>query len=231
MVLAGPVFPEWYWGPIFLLLFAGPFLALAAFAVDVAANRFLGPLRLRTRIWLWVDTPLVVVAVVVSVGALRDHLRFERAAATAASAVDFAAFSPQPPPRGLRLETVKPEKRSLTPAYIRATYRGPGDGWAVAFQQRPGPIDVRSPSCRLEALQGTGTSFFEGPCEIHSTPAGRQAFLGDSRQFAAGRVAFAVLEGTLVRLEYRAPLSDRDALAWVDGLRRADPREIDYKGP
>jgi hypothetical protein len=64
-------------------------------------------------------------------------------------------------------------------------------------------IDVRSPSCRLEDLEGTGTSFFEGPCAARGTPAGRQAFLGRSRQFAAGRVAFALLDVTLVRLEYR----------------------------
>jgi hypothetical protein len=231
MVFAGPVFPEWYWGPILFLVVAGSALLLAAFAVDFAANRFLGPLRLRTRIWLWVDTPLVVVAAILGVGALRDHLRFERAAVAAASTVDFAAFSPQPPPRGFRLETAIPHQRSLSRPFISASYRGPGDAWAFAFQQRPGAVDVRSPSCRLEGLQGTGTSFFENPCMIRGTPAGRQAFLGDSRQFAAGRVAFAILEGTLVRLEYRAPLTDGDALAWVDGLRRADPREIDYKGP
>jgi hypothetical protein len=37
--LAGPVFLEWYWGPLFFLFFYVPPLALGAMLVDVLANR------------------------------------------------------------------------------------------------------------------------------------------------------------------------------------------------
>jgi hypothetical protein len=36
---AGPVFPEWYWGPIFFALLFSPPLLAAAFVVDRVVRR------------------------------------------------------------------------------------------------------------------------------------------------------------------------------------------------
>ena len=42
--LAGPVFSEWYWAPIFFAVLYGPVLAAAAFGADVAVRRWVRPL-------------------------------------------------------------------------------------------------------------------------------------------------------------------------------------------
>ena len=40
MAIAGEVFPQWYWGPIFFVLVFGLPLGAAAFAVDFAVRRW-----------------------------------------------------------------------------------------------------------------------------------------------------------------------------------------------
>jgi hypothetical protein len=39
VVFGGPVFPEWYWGPIFFLIAYSPLLAVATGAAYVVARR------------------------------------------------------------------------------------------------------------------------------------------------------------------------------------------------
>jgi hypothetical protein len=39
LVIAGPVFPEWYWGPIFFVLFLGPPITAVAALLYVAVPR------------------------------------------------------------------------------------------------------------------------------------------------------------------------------------------------
>jgi hypothetical protein len=80
----------------------------------------------------------------------------------------------------------------------------------------------------LSRLAGTGTSFFEGPCEERRTAAGRAVFVGPSRGIVGGRAAFAVLDGTLFRLESRG-VAERDVLAWFDALRPVQPAHIDFE--
>ena len=54
LVLAGEVFPEWYWGPIFFTVVFSPVLVAAAVGTDVVVRRLRGPLPLwkRARLWL-----------------------------------------------------------------------------------------------------------------------------------------------------------------------------------
>ena len=52
-LFAGPVFPEWYWGPILFAIVYGPVLAVAAFGADVAVRRWVRPLSWPQRGWLW----------------------------------------------------------------------------------------------------------------------------------------------------------------------------------
>jgi hypothetical protein len=52
--------------------------------------------------------------------------------------------------------------------------------------------------------------------------------VGASRTLARGTDAFAVLEGTLVRLQ-SSGAAERDVLAWFDALQPVRPGEIDFK--
>jgi hypothetical protein len=84
--------------------------------------------------------------------------------------------------------------------------------------------------CSLTRLAGTGTTFFEGACEERRTPAGRRVFVARSATVVRGREAFAVLDGTLVRLA-SSGVPEREVLRWFDALRPVQPATIDFQGP
>src|SRR4051812_26490714 len=48
MVFAGPVFPEWYWGPIFFLIFFSPVILAVAVVVNWRVRRLEGGRRRAT---------------------------------------------------------------------------------------------------------------------------------------------------------------------------------------
>ena len=77
-------------------------------------------------------------------------------------------------------------------------------------------------------LAGTGTNFFDGPCRALRSPKGIPVFIGASETIVDGGDAFALLDGTLVRLEV-TQVADRDVLAYFDSLQPVDKDDLDFK--
>jgi hypothetical protein len=227
VVFAGPVFTEWYWGPIFFVLLYGPAIAAAALGADFAVRRWVRPLTWPRRGALWVGVMAAATLLVLVGRGLTRDVRFDRAATTAAQSFDFAPYEPDPLPRPFAEQLVDADTGWGGPAFISRYAAGPG--WAMALQHRPGPeVSLQDGRCSVHDLKGTGTTFFEGPCRAQRTANGIDVFIGPSRRVINGRDAFAVLGGTLVRVEF-AQVADRDVLAYYDALRPVAKEDIAFK--
>jgi hypothetical protein len=88
MTIAGPVFPEWYWGPIFL----SPFILLGAGFLYLIARRIAPgvPWPARALGAVVGSTGLIVGGL-----ALWQWISFEREAARDARAIDFTVYLPE----------------------------------------------------------------------------------------------------------------------------------------
>ena len=225
-LFAGPVFTEWYWGPIFFLALFGPPLLVAAFLVDLAVNRWVRRLRAPQRVGLWAGVVVGGALAIVGGRELLDHFRFEREAKAAARELDFTPLAARGLPaafaEGLVRADAGPQPVLITFYDVR-----PG-GHAYGYQQRASVVALEPGRCSLSRLAGTSTNFFDGPCRELRTPRGRVVYLGASGRLARGGEAFAVLDGTLARLE-SSGVAERDVLAWFDALRPIGPEEIDFK--
>jgi len=227
MVFAGEVFPEWYWGPIFFAVLFGPALLAAAFFADFAVRRWVRPLRWRQRAGLWAGVIVGGTLLILGGRALREDLRFEREAKAAAQNLDFAPYRAESLPDPFHEEHVRADDFFGGPVLVSRYDVGPGAP-AFAFQQRPGEVSLQDGRCALHRLAGTGTNFFEGPCRELRTQRRRTVYLGSAEPPLVGDEAFALLDGTLVRLQHDR-LADRDVLAYFDALRPVTPEEIDFK--
>ena len=227
MPIAGPVFTEWYWGPIFFALLFGPPLVAAAFAVDFVVRRRRGPLSLGRRAALWVAVIFGGALAIVSGRELIADIRFDREASAAAHNLDFTPYAANPLPQPFREELVKAQDFGQ-PVVISRYGAGPG-AYAFAYQQRPAAdTSLQDGRCSLHRLAGTGTNFFEGPCRELRTPRGLPVFLGTSQTVVDGGEAFALLDGTLVRLAH-TQVADRDVLAYFDALEPVAPADLEFK--
>ena len=226
-LFAGPVFVEWYWGPIFFLLLFGPPLAVAAFLVDLAVNRWVRRLRGLQRAGLWAGVIVGGALAIVGGREALDHLRFERESKAAARDLDFTPLAPRELPAAFDAGLVRADDEPDRPVLITFYDVAPA-GYAHGYQQRAALVELAPGRCSLTRLAGTGTNFFDGPCEERRTRAGRRVFVGASRTITRGRDAFAVLDGTLVRLQ-SSGVAERDVLTWFDALRPIRPGEIDFK--
>lgn len=219
MVVAGPVFTEWYWGPIFFLLVVGPPLSCLALVADFGVRRWVRPLRTRERIALW---GIVVVGGSLALAggrAVIEHIRFEREARAAARSFAFTPQEPRTLPAGF--ETALLVADAIRAPVLIARYDVDPAGVVFAYQQRAGMARLTDGRCELHDLAGTSTNFFDGPCRAARTPGGREVFLG-------GRDAFTTLGDTLVRLQYSG-VRERALLAWFDALRPVAPADLDFQ--
>jgi len=114
--------------------------------------------------------------------------------------------------------------------YLSAIYVDSASRYASGHEQRASQVSLRPGRCDVHGLAGLSTNYYEGPCRLLRSPAGREVFDAPSDRLVAGNEAYAVLEGTLVRLEY-VGLGEPELLAYFDALRPVDPDEIDFKGP
>ena len=102
-------------------------------------------------------------------------------------------------------------------------------GSASAYQQRrPAELSLQDGRCDVHDLAGTSTSFFEGSCRALRSPRGRTVYLGTAPPPVTGDEAFALLDGTLARLQHDR-LPDDDVLAYFDALRPVAPGDLDFK--
>ena len=228
MVFAGEVFPEWYWGPIFFYFVFGLPLAAAAFAVDfarpalgaaavVAAAR--GPLGWASsspaRSRSSAAAPLI------------DHVRFERDAQAAAQNLDFTPYR----------AGVAPGPRSARSSLRADDFFG-GAGAHQPLRRRAGRLRVRLPAAarRRSSLAGralraapprrdAARTSSTGPAASCARRAGAPSSSALAESSLVGDEAFALLDGTLVRLQHDRRARPRRARL----LRRAAagrPRSI-----
>jgi hypothetical protein len=222
VLFAGPVFPEWYWGPLFFMLLTGPPLLVAALVVDRIVRRHLRlPLPSRGAL---AATVVVGGALCILLGqTVVREARFTHAARAEARTLDFRTYEPSPLPRPFTTERVD----AFDGAVISRYGAGPG-AYAFAYQQRPVEVRLQDGHCSLRRLAATGTSFFDGPCRHLRTPGGRDVYVGASMAIVDGGEAFSLVGGTLVRLSVRQ-VADRDVLAYFDSLRPIDKDDLEFK--
>ena len=227
MAFAGEVFPEWYWGPIIFSIVFGLPLSVAALAVDFAVRRWLRPLSWPQRAGLWVGVVAVGSLAILGGRGLTDSLRFERDAKAAAKKLDFTPYAAETLPDAFVEEMARADDFFGGPVVVSRYAVGSGSG-AFAFQQRAPELSLQEGRCSLRGLAGTGTNFYDGPCRAVPTPSGRVVFIGALNSSTEGGDAFALLDGTLVRLQY-TQVADRDLAAYFDALRPVAPEDLDFK--
>jgi hypothetical protein len=228
-VFAGEVFPEWYWGPIFFMVVFSPVLVAAAVGTDVVVRRLHGPLPLWKRSRLWIAAATVATGAILAFMAVRDHLRFEGESREAAASIRFTVHRPAELPAGLHETRVEAHDGRLPYLVSHYENRSGPPTRAYAFEQEPTEVSLRPGACTVSDIEGISSNFFDGPCKALRTASGRAVFTGPSEGTVDGRDAFALLDGTLVRL-ISVGLSERDVLAWFDSLRPVDVEDIDFKG-
>lgn len=229
MPIAGPVFPEWYWGPLFFLVAFSPLILGGAALLYAGARRIARrggrrP-RMRTRVLMAAASVLASIGLVVAGAATWRWIAFERANARAARALDFPAFLPLRAPDGYR-ETQARASASETYRRLSATYET-GSRRLYLEQERAGPVDSTDPAdCGIYVAGPAATHPASlGPCELRRSPGGRAALLVAGRPLAS---VYSVRDETLVTIRH-PPGADADALALLDALEPVDPGNIDFK--
>ncbi len=219
--LAGPIFTEWYWGPLFFLYFYTPILLGAALFVDHLVERRRGPRRLRPRVMLVAG---VYVAAVLLIFGLPDLRGDDRPEVETVSRLDFTPYAPEALPPPFRQNDARTGDPFGRPVLM--TILGLEDGGLMhAYQQRrAGGLSLQNGRCRLTRLAVTAKSY-DAPCRELHTRQGTKVFVG-VQQGATGAFAFALLDDTLVQLEGSQP-DDRDLLAYFDSLRPVDQDELE----
>jgi hypothetical protein len=228
MAFAGAVFTEWYWGPLLFALLYGPVFAGVALVADLVISRWVRRLSWSERAALWGGVFVAGTLALVAGRAVTDHIRFERDAKAAAQKLDFAPYTAERLPDAFHEELVRVDRFVAGPVLIARYDTGPGAP-AFAYQQRPpAELSLRDGFCTLHPLAGSSTNFFRGPCRELRTPRRLAVYLGTAEPPLVGGEAFALLDGTLVRLQHDQ-LADRDVLAYFDALRPVAPDDLDFE--
>jgi len=168
MPIAGPVFTEWYWAPIFFAIVYGPPISVVA-GLLYLLGRFT-PWRRRVRAAAaLVAAPVLVLGVVAVVATLK----YRSAQAADARSVTFVAFA-APGFHQTRSSVYAGLFPKLGLEYAR------GGGHLLVTEVAADEDDVTPPSCHLH--DGTQFHSWEGPCRIARTPRGRLVTLADIAQ-------------------------------------------------
>jgi hypothetical protein len=212
--IAGPVFTEWYWGPIFFALVYGPPIVAVAGALYLL-GRFTWLRRrraARAAIALVLAPALVLGGV--AVAATVKHRRTEAADARAVTFATFAA----PGFHQTRSDVFPDRTPKLHLRYER------GGGELLVTEVASDADDVTPPDCRLH--DGTPYIAWHGPCRAARTPRGRLVTLADMRIGVTSLVE--VRGGTLIVANaYRA--GEPELLALADDLRPVDVEDIHWE--
>lgn len=219
MVLyAGPVFTEWYWGPLFFLFFFTPLSLGAALFIDYVVERRRGPRRPLQRVGLVAGIYLAAVLLTFGPSDLGGEDR------QTVSRLDFTPYAPEALPPPFRQNDARTGDPFGRPVLM--TILGFEDGGLMhAYQRRrAGALSLQDGRCRLERLAVTAKRY-DGPCRELQTPRGTKVFVG-VQQGSTGAFAFALLDDTLVELEGSQP-DDRDLLAYMDSLRPVDQDDLE----
>ena len=101
--------------------------------------------------------------------------------------------------------------------------------YAFAYQQRrPAELSLQEGRCSVHRLVGTGTNSTTARAARCARRAGARCSSGHLDSSTEAGQAFAVLDGTLVRLEH-TQVADRDVVAYFDSLRPVAPGDLDFR--
>ncbi|HVF52235.1 MAG TPA: hypothetical protein VNC78_01375 [Actinomycetota bacterium] len=225
MILAGPVFEEWYWGPLWFAVFFGPPILIAAGGITAlaafVARRRGSPLgRRRAAVLFLCLTPLLTGLTVGGI-ALWQELGFRRESRSAAQAFSFEIYWPTKLPDGYVQQRV--EARSGEQEALLVTYSTPSRT-SFAGQHPLLPARAVDPAPCVEVTGIGGTS---GPCRTLETPEGNVIYIED-REAAAGKwLATRIIGESVVYLAY-SDLSDDEVTQYFDSLAPRDPVTITF---
>jgi hypothetical protein len=208
--IAGPVFTEWYWTPIFFaILYGPPILAVA------------GVLHLLLRRTGWRRAARAVVALVAAPAlvlggfAIVRTIQHRRTEAAEARSITFTTFVA----RGFhqtRADVYPGSGGELNLRYER------GRGELLVSQLAADDDDLTPPECFLH--DGTSTHSWEGPCRAARTPQGRVVTLADMSQTSLVEVRY----GTLVVAGAYGG-TEADLLALSDAFEPVDVGDIHWE--
>jgi hypothetical protein len=222
VLFAGPIFPEWFDGVFFALVFA-PIPLATAIVADLALRRRLHGV---TRAAVAAGIVVGVTLLGFSGRALIKDIRFERHASAVADRFTFIPYQPDPLPAPFVAQGVNADDEFGGPALVSRYVAGAG-AFATAYQQQPGAeVLLQHGHCSLRGLVGPGGSDLEGPCRLLRSANGIPVFIGVSESI--NHNVYAVLDGTLIRLFVSQEVGDRDLLAYFDSLRPVAKEAIEF---
>jgi hypothetical protein len=220
LVLAGPVFTEWYGipaRPLFALLLFGPPVSV------VAVVLYLLPLRrLKGRLARIAAAYALAIPLVVGGWAVVRAHRHQQQEEQQARALPFTPLKPRDD-AGFRV-TKAEVYEGIRPSLEWVLER---DGARIAASQHAlDQADLVPPTCGAgRAFVSRFGSFNDRPCTAATTPGGLHAVLAREESPPGDRVVLAVVGGSLVEAS-TLDATDADLLAWVDAL---EPGPIDYE--
>jgi hypothetical protein len=209
--IAGPVFTEWYWTPIFFAIVYGPPITVVG-GLLYLLGRFTG-LRRRIR-----AAAAIVLAPALVLGAVAvvTTVRYRSAEAADARAVTFTAFT-APGFHQTRSSVFPSRFPKLNLAYSR------GGGELLVSQVAAEDDDLVRPACFVH--DGTSYHAWEGACRSARTPRGRLVTLAEINV----PTMLEVRDGTLIVASAYAPAGEADLLALADALRPVDVADIHWE--
>jgi hypothetical protein len=232
VIVAGPVFVEWYWAPVLFGLFFGPFiLSVAAILTGALAYRA----RRRGQPLAWIKSLGLFVGLTVAISLLvigglwaRGHIKERRTIASDAAAITFQTHEPSWIFTGYEAERVRPIA-SAQMQWVDFSYRR-GDDYVYAVQSRTSSeVLATEPGCGIR-LVGLSSGETVGSCRTVLTEGGRKVYLTKLDMASAGENAAIVeLGATRAHVVY-TELPDGAAIRYLDSLRPVDPEDMDYFG-
>ncbi|MGH2750607.1 MAG: hypothetical protein ACRDK3_07005 [Actinomycetota bacterium] len=232
MTVAGPVFGEWYWGPVFFALVFGPLILLVAIILTGVfarrAKRHGRPLP-RTRILLLGLALTAALSLLTVAGLwLKERTDENRRVAQQAAALTFQTYEPTRIFPGYEAERVRPIALSFG-QWVDFRYRR-GNDYVFAFQSPlASKIDISEAGCGIH-LAGLSSGETVGSCTTVIAEGGRQIHLTELERSSLGRhVALVELGETSAYVVY-SELDDEAAVDYLNALRPIAPEELDYFG-
>lgn len=230
-LLAGPVFPEWYWTPLFLTIMFGPPILLLATGGTFIAGRIARrrgiPFGRGRRLGVALALILLLGSLVPVGLAIKRRVEFSRRVEQALPAIDFTPLTPVEELPGYEAIRVAPVD-TPSGSYLSWTYRGPDQDHVFVAQQRVPNMTLEPPGhCDIAGLEGRSSNYYDGPCRAVTTSSGRKVHLVRLPAGPGDKAAFVVEVGTLVWVDYRE-LDEDVLLTYLDRLEPGTTSEIDF---
>ena len=222
VLFAGPIVIEWYWIPLFIVVtFVLPAVTVGVISEFILrARRRSGRLTWAKRLRMWGIVAVAMVLLLIVFDGVVPKLQAGREARATARAFDFTPHEPRPLPALFEVQAVI---GTPSPPRLERHLLIAGSAAATAFEQRSrGRLVAQDGRCAFAELSPKPRF----RCRERRTPGGISVFFSAFPSQFPRRTAFAVLDGTLVRLTFE-PMGEEDVLAYFDSLRPVDKDEVE----